>query len=543
MTHRFNQRRFSIEALENRQLLAGDVQASLHGEGLFVRGDAEDNQIQIVQLANGNLRVQGLDGTTVNGQPSFDTSEAVSGVRVRMRQGGADRFMIQGEFDFQGDLSVRLGAGAVLIEGSVGPVKIAGDVDIRSGVDSDVTLRNEVQILGDTKIDAGGTLNLVSGRATLPTFAAATFSNSLKIDNPYFPLVQGSVFTYEVEEGGQVIETIVVEVPAETKTILGIETQVVRDRVFRSDGQLREDTLDWYAQDDTGNVWYLGEQVTNYLYDDQGNFLRTTSGGSWEAGLNGAVPGTIMEADPRVGDRYYQEFNANDVLDQAAVRARNLTIAVPVGRFDNVLRTRDTSVMEPRGVKDKLFAPGLGSIKEIGYDHITGEVSEVVRLISAKLDGNDVTQVVSPSGFTGTNVSGRRVNRVQLNGDAELTADAEVAVIEAIFGSSAEFVGASEISVADSALLGPTTIEAAGSIGLRGVTAAQTVKMESDGDVHIRSSSFRSSAKIELGDGDSLLAVRRSVFAQLRADGGLGVNTFDDQGGNLFGKLKLKHFA
>ena len=541
MARRSNSRRLAVEVLEDRRLMAGNILASLHGGNLVVRGDAADNQIQIVQLAQG-LRVHGLTGTTVNGLASFDTAGKVNDVKVRMQQGGVDRFMIQGAFNLRRDLDIRLGDGAVLIEGSAGPVTIGGDLSVRTGAESDITLRNEVHVVGDTELDSGGTLNVVAGRATLPRFASATFGHSLNINNPYFPLVQGSKYTYEVEEAGQIVETIVVEVPVQTKTILGVQTQVVRDRVFRPDGQLIEDTFDWYAQDDTGNVWYLGEQVTNYKYDEQGNFVETTSGGSWEAGVNGAVAGVIMEANPRVGDRYYQEFHANDVLDQAAVLARGKTVTVPVGTFSNVLRTRDTSVMEPMGLKDKYFAPGLGTIKEFGYDYLTGEVNEVVRLVSVTLNGQAVTQVVPPTGFVGTNVSGRLVGSVRLDGEAEMYAEGALTVIEAIVGGPAEFIGAAEISLADSVLYGTTTIEAEGTVGLRGVRSWRSFEIESGEDVHIRESKLRGLVEIDLGDGDSLLAVTGSMFCRLEVDGGLGENTFEEQGSNSFGRLKLENF-
>ena len=249
-----------------------------------------------------------------------------------------------------------------------------------------------------------------------------------------------------------------------------------------------------------------------------------------------------MEAVPKIGDRYYQEFNANDVLDQAAVLARGEQETVPAGNFSNVLRTRDTSVMEPTGLKDKLFAPGLGSIKEIGYNYLTGEVTEVVQLISAKLNGQEVKQVVSPNGFTGRNAAGRLVGQVRLDGEVELNAVGAVAVIEAIFGNEADFQSQSDISLANSVLAGPTTLDATGTVGLRGLKARQRLDITSEADVHIQDSKFRAAVAIVFGDGDSLLAVKGSAFSSLAADGGLGQNTFSALGGNTFGKLRLKHF-
>ena len=119
----------------------------------------------------------------------------------------------------------------------------------------------------------------------LPDFSAAVFSNSLKIGNPYWPMNPGTTWTYEgvtsdPETGETESETIIVEVLDDTRTVFGVETRIVRDRVFL-DGLLIEDTFDWYAQDDAGNVWYMGEEVTDFEYDDEGNRIGTSHTGAW----------------------------------------------------------------------------------------------------------------------------------------------------------------------------------------------------------------------------------------------------------------------
>ena len=121
------------------------------------------------------------------------------------------------------------------------------------------------------------------------------------IDNPYTTLTPGTTFTYEsvTEEGTE--EDIVV-VTNETKEILGVTATVVRDTVTL-DGELIEDTFDWFAQDKEGNVWYLGEDTKEY---ENGEVVTTE--GSWEAGVDGAEAGIVMLADPQVGDTYRQEW-------------------------------------------------------------------------------------------------------------------------------------------------------------------------------------------------------------------------------------------
>src|SRR5437867_641772 len=118
-----------------------------------------------------------------------------------------------------------------------------------------------------------------------------------RVDNLYFPLDPGTTFFYEGEKEG---------VPARdeffvthsVRKILGVTCIEVRDQAFEN-GQLVEDTFDWFAQDRNGNVWYFGEDTTEYQ-----DGVPVSHEGSWEAGVNGALPGIIMEAHPKVGDQY-----------------------------------------------------------------------------------------------------------------------------------------------------------------------------------------------------------------------------------------------
>ncbi len=159
----------------------------------------------------------------------------------------------------------------------------------------------------------------------------------------------------------------------DTKNILGVETTVVRD-VAWDEGVLVEDTFDWYAQDTDGNVWYLGELATNYEYDDEGNFLGTNTEGSWEAGVDGALPGYIMKANPQVGDKYYQEFAPGIAVDQAEVLSLDESVSISFGNFDRVLKTLEFTELEPDVFEFKYDAPGVGQIlAEEGISEEGGE--------------------------------------------------------------------------------------------------------------------------------------------------------------------------
>jgi hypothetical protein len=177
------------------------------------------------------------------------------------------------------------------------------------------------------------------------------------IDNPWLPLTPGSRWTYEAT--GEEPETITVTVTDETREVQGVTTTVVHDVVTDADGTVLEDTYDWFAQDGAGNVWYFGEDTTEY--DDRG---RPDTHGSWEAGVDGAQAGLVMPASPRVGDGYQQEFYEGEAEDRAEVLSLDESVAVAFGTFDGVLQTEDTTPLEPALVERKYYVRGVGLVFE-----------------------------------------------------------------------------------------------------------------------------------------------------------------------------------
>jgi len=202
----------------------------------------------------------------------------------------------------------------------------------------------------------------------LPKFDPCNFGNQI-IDNPYFTLTPGTTFTYQTKtEDGT--ERDMVIVTNETKEILGITTIVVWDRVWL-DEDLTEETFDWHAQDKQGNVWYMGEDSKEY---ENGKVVSTE--GSWEAGVDGAKPGIIMEANPQVGDSYRQEYYPGHAEDAAKVVSLNETVKVPFGTFTNCLQTRDISLLEPMQDEDKYYCTSIGGVTlEVAID--SGERTEL----------------------------------------------------------------------------------------------------------------------------------------------------------------------
>ncbi|KRA38305.1 hypothetical protein ASD81_06600 [Nocardioides sp. Root614] len=192
-----------------------------------------------------------------------------------------------------------------------------------------------------------------------------------RIDNRWLPLVPGTEWVYQATSSeGE--ETITVTVLDETRKIGGVTATVVHDVVTDADGELVEDTFDWFAQDTAGNVWYLGEATTEY---DDGE---TSTEGSWEAGVDGAEAGLAMAAEPRIGDGYKMEYLRGEAEDQAAVLGLDATATVPFGSFDGLLETEDTTPLEPGLVEHKLYAEGTGLIRE---ETVEGG-DEVVVLVS-----------------------------------------------------------------------------------------------------------------------------------------------------------------
>jgi hypothetical protein len=139
---------------------------------------------------------------------------------------------------------------------------------------------------------------------------------------------------------------------------MGVNTTVVRDREF-TDGELAEETFDWYAQDRDGNVWYFGEESREY---EDGEVISTE--GSWEVDINGAQPGMIMEENPQVGDTYRQEFLAGEAEDMAEVVSLNESVSVAYGSFEDCLKTKEWTQLEPDIEESKYYAAGTGLLLE-----------------------------------------------------------------------------------------------------------------------------------------------------------------------------------
>ena len=203
--------------------------------------------------------------------------------------------------------------------------------------------------------------------------------------NPFFPLVVGNVWVYEVsgvdEDGEEVEETITVTVTDKVKLIEGIECLVVNDIVVDDDDVILEDTDDWFAQDVDGNIWYCGEISKSFeLFegDEPEEAELVELEGSWKSGREFGKAGILLPVDPEVGDVFRQEVAFGEAEDVVEILNLAGTESSPAGSCDaTCLITRDFSPLEPDAEENKFYVPGFGLIVESNP-----ETTERVELIS-----------------------------------------------------------------------------------------------------------------------------------------------------------------
>ena len=181
------------------------------------------------------------------------------------------------------------------------------------------------------------------------------------ITNPYWPMKPGTRWVYQ--EGAA--QRNVVTVLKKTETILGAQARTVHDVVYEH-GKVVEDTYDWYAQDRQGTVWYMGEATKEY----EGGHVSTA--GSWRAGVDGARPGIIVPAHPKIGASYRQEYRKGEAEDWGRNVSLDEQVSVPQGHYDRVFMTRETSVLEPRALEFKFYARGVGPVLTVSVSPSLG---------------------------------------------------------------------------------------------------------------------------------------------------------------------------
>lgn len=176
--------------------------------------------------------------------------------------------------------------------------------------------------------------------------------------SPYFVLEPGWVL-----ELGDGHTELVITVLDQTEVVDGVETRVVEERESE-DGALIEVSRNFFAMSArTRDVFYFGEDVD--IWED-GKVVRHE--GAWRAGVDGAEAGLMMPGSPARGRRHYQELAPGVAMDRAEILSVDDTVTVPAGRFTGVLRVRESTPLEPWAREEKLYAPGVGLLRDGSLD-------------------------------------------------------------------------------------------------------------------------------------------------------------------------------
>jgi hypothetical protein len=210
-------------------------------------------------------------------------------------------------------------------------------------------------------------------------FEPSNFNNSTKIDNEWMPLKPGTRYVYEgttMEDDGEVVpHRVVINVTDLTKVIGGVRSIVTWDLDY-SDGELVEAELAFFAQDDNGTVWRMGEHPEEY---DDGQLVASPT---WITGIEDAKAGISMKADPKPGTPSYSQGwgPAVGFTDRGQVYQMGLKVRVPFGSYEEVLVIDETSKEEPDAHQFKYWALGVGNIR-VGWDGEGEKTREVLELV------------------------------------------------------------------------------------------------------------------------------------------------------------------
>jgi hypothetical protein len=233
---------------------------------------------------------------------------------------------------------------------------------------------------GDPKTDSS---SAAASRVDVPIvghtdYQAQEFTDADTVDNPWLPLVPGMRFVYDgkiTEDGVRADHRVVFTVTDATKVIDGVRTRAIIDEDYL-DGELLEYELAFFAQDDDGNVWLMGEYPEEY---EDGEFVGAPD--TWLAGVAGAQPGVMMRAQPAEGtSAYYQGiWEAIEFKDRAEVIQTDGHTCTPLECHQNVLVTREGNPDEPGAFQLKYYARGIGNVR-VGWAGPKEKEREVLAL-------------------------------------------------------------------------------------------------------------------------------------------------------------------
>ena len=202
-----------------------------------------------------------------------------------------------------------------------------------------------------------------------PAFNPANFNADTAVTNTFFPLVLGSIRVYYTIDLEGDEEQVRFEVLEETRQIAGVTCTALIDQVL-SDGEVVEESINWYAVDQAGNVWHFGGEFKEIV---DGEVIESTG---WESGVDDAEPGIAMPADPQIGQVYALGFYADETEDKAEILSLDGYAEVTYGEFTGLLETRAWSPLSPEEVDFEYYAAGIGEVLTVNQE--TGERVELI---------------------------------------------------------------------------------------------------------------------------------------------------------------------
>ena len=138
-----------------------------------------------------------------------------------------------------------------------------------------------------------------------------------------------------------------------------VTARIMEDREF-ADGKLQEVTLDYFAQDDSGAVCYMGEAVDMYR-----NGKVVGHEGAWMTGEHNALPGILIPAHPKVGDKFHSENVPGIAVEVDEVVSLDETVTVPAGTYKHCVKVKE--VVAGEAPEYKYYAPGVGVVREVPH--------------------------------------------------------------------------------------------------------------------------------------------------------------------------------
>jgi hypothetical protein len=230
----------------------------------------------------------------------------------------------------------------------------------KAGHDVDLVVTDDGKLV-KTKDDDAADRAKEQAAGAKKALANLKFSQPREIKHPYLPLATLKQDVLEGKEGGKTVRIERTVKPDLHKTFQfgkqTVDALVVEDREFE-DGQVSEVVLDYFAQSDDGTVLYLGEEV-----DEFKNGKVVSHEGSWMLGKDTKVPGVILPAHPKVGDRFKSEDVSKQITEEDEVISLSETVTVPAGTYQNCIKVKER--LADGTTEYKYYAAGVGVVREV----------------------------------------------------------------------------------------------------------------------------------------------------------------------------------